>query len=144
MILTKEKTKPRFKVNVSYKHESAIRVLKSWFEPEYTCHLNYKFFYGNALLFIPDLTLTHEGTVRAIYEIVHTHGLTGRKLGYIQLWCSANYDFAVHEISADYILNKTSKPEYIETDMFYTDTIPVNTRVRFLNDRIVKQLTEKQ
>jgi hypothetical protein len=112
-----------FKKNESYKHKNAIQVLKSWFEPEYICIPEQKFFVGSDLLFVPDLTLTQEGTTRAIYEVVHKHGLTGKKLGLIQYWCSLNYDFPVYEVNADWILDQTGKPDIIQADKFYTDTL---------------------
>jgi hypothetical protein len=111
-----------FKKNVSYKHEAAIAVLKTWFEPEFTCVIEKEFYIDSVLFIVPDLTLIQDGTIRAVYEVVHKHGLTGQKLGRFQYWCFFNYDFPVYEISADYVLNHTKKPEIIETDKFYTDT----------------------
>ena len=115
--------KKSFKKLESYKHSKAIDVLKSWFEPEFICTLDHKFFAGEVLLFVPDLTLFEDGTVRAIYEVVHKHGLTGKKLGMIQFWSSLNYDFPVYEVNADWILDQTGKPDIIQADKFYTDTL---------------------
>jgi hydroxyacyl-ACP dehydratase HTD2-like protein with hotdog domain len=106
----------------SYKHESAKQVLKKWFEPEYTVEIEKEFFIDGKLSFIPDITLMQETTIRAIYEIVHKHGLNGKKLGLIQYWCFLNYDFPVYEINADYILNQVNKPDVIEADKFETKT----------------------
>ncbi len=113
---------PRFKKLASYKHELAIDVLKSWFEPEYIVEIEKPFFINGVMTFVPDLTLLQETTVRAIYEVTHTHGLKGKKLGKIQSWCYRNYDVPVYEVSADWILERTEKPDRILSDKFETVT----------------------
>jgi hypothetical protein len=122
MNLQKAKKMLHFRKLVSYKHESAIQVLKTWFDPEFKVELERKFYVDSVLAFVPDITLTQDGTIRAVYEVVHTHGLTGKKYALMQYWCFFNYDFPVYEINADYVLNQTEKPNLIESDKFYTIT----------------------
>jgi hypothetical protein len=66
------KKKSHFKKLESYKHSKAIDVLKTWFEPEYTCIPDKEFYIGGILTFVPDLTLIQETTIRAIYEVTNT------------------------------------------------------------------------
>jgi hypothetical protein len=107
----------------SFKHNAAKQVLKEWFEPEYTVDPEKKFYIDGVLSFIPDITLLDNKFIVAIYEIVHKHGLTGRKLGKIQSWCYRNFtDIPVYEINADYILNQVERPVVIEVDLFETET----------------------
>ena len=111
----------------SYKHAFAKEVLKAWFEKDYTCLMEHEFKIDGRVIFKPDLTLMINNRVVAIYEIVHRHGLNGKKLGRIQSWCYRNYDFPVYEINADYILNQVSTPpivgyELLDADKYETDT----------------------
>ena len=99
----------------SYKHNLAKEVLKLWFEKNYTCETEKKFYIDGRIAFIPDLVLMDNGIIVAVYEVVHKHGLNGMKLGLIQFWCYLHYDFPVYEISADYIMNQIECPAIVGT-----------------------------
>ena len=59
-----------------------------------------------------------------IYEVVHKHGLTGKKLGRIQFWCYCNaIDMNVCEVSANWILSQIKKPREIKTENQFHITV---------------------
>jgi hypothetical protein len=104
--------KPRFKKNESGYHESAVKILASWVNGE----VEKPFCFEGKMIFVPDVACYKNGVIECIYEVVHAHPLTGEKYGRIQEWCYRNYtDLTVFEISADFILSQTCKPERIET-----------------------------
>ena len=107
-----------FKKNVSYKHEKAIEVLAEWLS---NVEFERPFYIDGCIIFVPDL-VTIDGIITGIYEVVHKNELTGKKLGLIQYWCYLNYDIPVYEVSAEWILCQTGKPENIKADRFYTIT----------------------
>ena len=113
----KETKKPRFKVNESGYHKGAKEILASWVNG----NIEQPFKFNGEILFVPDVTCYKDGILDCIYEVVHSHPLTGAKYGKIQEWCYRNYtELTVFEISADYILAQTKKPERIETMECYT------------------------
>ena len=112
----KEK-KPHFRKQESGYHSSAVRILASWVNGK----TEQPFTYGGKILFVPDVTCYKNGILECIYEVVHSHPLSAKKYGLIQEWCYRNYtDLSVFEISADFILRQTEKPEIIETMEYYT------------------------
>jgi hypothetical protein len=109
--------KPRFKKKESGYHKSAVEILASWVNGV----IEQPFSFDGEILFIPDVTCYKNGILECIYEIVQSHPLTGKKYGKIQEWCFRNYtDLTVFEISADFILRQTEKPERLETIECYT------------------------
>ena len=109
--------KPRFEKNETGYHGSAVKILASWMDGR----IEQPFKFNVEILFVPDVTCYKNGILECIYEVVYKHPLTGTKYGKIQEWCYRNYtDLTVFEISADYILAQTKKPERIEVMECYT------------------------
>lgn len=109
-----KKTVP-FKVNETGYHKSAKEILATWVNGL----VEYEFYLDGSILFIPDVTCFKDGILDSIYEVVYSHPLTGRKLGMIQYWCYRNSkDLSVFEVSADFILAQTVKPERIEGEYY--------------------------
>ena len=80
------------------------------------------------LVFVPDVVTYKDGVIDSIYEVVYSHPIDGRKLGMMQYYSYVNSTaFVVHEVSADYILKQTEKPEIIRTmETFIIDTYDSN------------------
>jgi hypothetical protein len=67
------------------------------------------------------VTVYRNGVLSCIYEIVASHPLSSKKYGLIQYWCYQNRtDLTVYEVSADYILSLTEKPDFIQSMECYT------------------------
>jgi len=106
---------PFEKIETGY-HEAAKKILCDWVDgiPEM------KFYYGDTIAFVPDVTCMNGHEVKEVYEVVYSHPLTGRKLAMMEAWAYINgTGFSVFEISADWILKQTKKPEQIETMELY-------------------------
>lgn len=118
--MNQNKLKPRFKDTQTGYHRSAVRILAEWVNgnPEYKFYLNGKYY------FVPDVTVMKNKVPTILYEVVYKNDFTGKKLGKIQFWCYCNaIDMTVYEVSADWILSQTEKPEYIQTMECYTVTV---------------------
>ena len=107
----KKQKHPFEKCETGY-HIGAVEILARWtggiIEPEFRVE--------NSIVFIPDIACYENGILKSIYEVVYTHPLTGRKLGLIEYWCYRNgTELTIFEVSADYILAQTNKPERIQT-----------------------------
>ena len=101
----------RFKKIESGFHESAKNILASWVggitEQEFRI--------DGQIVFVPDVVVYENGIIQCIYEIVYKNQFTGHKLGRIQYYCYRNItELTVHEVSYDFILRQTEKPERIE------------------------------
>lgn len=95
----------------SYKHLYAKKVLASWVAGEVEKAVNI----DGYIAFVPDVTCAG-----VFYEVVHTHPVTGKKLGMIQYWCYRNgISVSLYEVSAEYILRQTEKPDKIHYDEVY-------------------------
>jgi len=109
--------KPRFEVNETGYHKSAKEILASWVSGV----TEQQFCVDGKIVFVPDVTVYKDGAISCIYEVVYSHPLTAKKYGLIQYYCYKNFcDLTVYEISADFILKQTCKPEVIETMECYT------------------------
>jgi len=109
--------KPHFKQNETGYHKSAKQILASWVDGI----LEQPFYVEGKIVFVPDVTVYKNGVLDCIYEIVYSHPLTAHKYGLIQFYCYKNFcDLTVYEISADFILAQTKKPERIEVMECYT------------------------
>jgi len=83
-----------------------------------------EFFVEGSIAFVPDVTVTENNVITALYEVVHSHPIDGKKLGMIQMWCYRNFtELSIFEVSADYILKQTTKPDVIETMSCYEISI---------------------
>jgi hypothetical protein len=112
-----EMKKPHFKKCESGYHSSAITILSQWVGGE----AEKPFYVDGSIVFVPDVTVYKNGILDCIYEVVRSHPLTAKKYGLIQYWCYKNFcDLTVYEISTDYILAQTEKPEYLRTMECYT------------------------
>lgn len=127
--------KPRFKTNESGYHKSAKEILASWVNGV----IEHPFKFNDEILFVPDVTCYKNGILDCIYEVIHSHPLTGKKYGKIQEWCYRNYtELTVFEISADFILAQTKKPEWIETMECYTVSL---FEYEEIQDELIKSIS---
>lgn len=111
----KKKTLP-FKKNESGYHESAKNILATWVNGM----VEQPFYIDSEIAFVPDITCKKNGIIKELYEVVHSHPLNGYKLGLIQMWSFLNAtELSVFEVSADWILKQTEKPDRIETMEYY-------------------------
>jgi hypothetical protein len=109
--------KSRFEINESGYHKSAVEILASWVNGI----IEQPFCVDNKIVFVPDVACYKNGILDCIYEVVHTHPLTGKKYGLIQYWCFKSFkELTVFEISSDFILAQTKRPDRIETMECYT------------------------
>src|SRR5450759_1111394 len=105
------KQKSLFKINESGYHKSAKEILAGWVNGI----MEQPFKIEEKVIFVPDITVYKNSVLECIYEVVYSHPLTAKKYGLIQFWCYKNFtDLTVYEISADYILSQTGKPERLE------------------------------
>ena len=103
----------------SYKHRAAKRVLSSWIVPDYTVKVEQYFGFGT-FVFRPDITTFNNGQIDAFYEVVNKNPIDGKKLGKMQYYCYINgLDVLCHEVSAEWILSQTDKPEALLKDFTY-------------------------
>jgi hypothetical protein len=110
MNLTKEKTKRRFKKVETGYHKSAKEILSSWVGGEMEKPMKV----DDRIIFVPDVAVYKDGILDCIYEVVYKNPFTGYKYGMIQYYCFMNVcELTVFEISADYILAQTEKPDPI-------------------------------
>jgi hypothetical protein len=111
--MNKEKmTKPRFKKNESGYHKSAVHILAEWVGGT----IEEPFYIDSVIAFVPDVTCRENGVITCLYEVVHKHFIDGRKLDMMQMWSYFNYQsLTVYEVSADFILKQTEKPNFIDT-----------------------------
>jgi hypothetical protein len=108
---TKVKKKPRFKINESGYHKSAKDILASWVNGK----TEQKFCVDGKTVFVADVAVYKDGKLDFVYEVVHTHPMTGKKYGMIQFYCySTISQITVFEVSSHFILSQTSNPEVIE------------------------------
>jgi hypothetical protein len=108
---------PLFEIKESGYHESAKNILAKWVGGI----IEVPFKVDGKTLFIPDVTVYENELVKCVYEIVYSHPLTVEKSGKMQYYCYRNFtSLTVYEISADFILKQTCKPECLEFMECYT------------------------
>jgi hypothetical protein len=106
------KKKSRFKKHETGYHASAVKILAGWVNGK----IEQKFYHDGQFIFVPDIVCYKNGIIDCIYEVVYSHPLSAKKYGLIQYWCYMNVkELTVFEVSADYILKQTSKPDYIRS-----------------------------
>ena len=112
----KEKKSRPFKRNETGFHKHAVMELASWVNGV----AELPFTVDDKIVFVPDVTVFKEGILDKIYEVVYSNPVDGKKLAMMQYWSYVNQiSFSVFEISAEYILAQTEKPEYIRTNECY-------------------------
>jgi hypothetical protein len=110
--MSREKKKHPFKRCESGYHKYAVTELATWVNGV----IEKPFEIDGKMIFIPDVTCYKNGILDSIYEIVNRYPITGYKLGMIEYWCYRNStELTVFEVSADFVLRQTDKPERIET-----------------------------
>ena len=101
-----------FESNETGYHRYAKESLSIWIDGV----MERPFSVDDKYLFVPDVSVYENGVLKCIYEIVYSHPLDGKKLGLIEYWCYRNaVDLTIFEVSADYILKQTKKPDQIKT-----------------------------
>ena len=109
--------KNHFKRNETGYHNAAVKILAAWVGGV----IEQPFYLDGSISFIPDITVSKDNILTSIYEVVYSHPIDGKKLGYIQEWCFRNQtELSVFEVSADYILSLTEKPDRIVTMDYYS------------------------
>lgn len=110
------KKKSRFKKKETGYHKYAVSQLAEWVNGK----IEVEFYIDSAIAFVPDVSCYENGILTKLYEVVYSHPVDGKKLGMIQAWCYFNSTgLSVFEVSADWILKQTEKPERIETMEYY-------------------------
>lgn len=110
--MRQQKKKHPFKRIETGYHRSAKQILAKWVNGK----TEKKFMVDKSILFVPDIACYKNGILECLYEVTHKHPLQGRKLALIEYWCYRNStELVVYEVSADYILAQTEKPEFIRT-----------------------------
>jgi hypothetical protein len=108
--------KPRFKKNETGYHKHAVKQLAEWVNGI----TEKEFYIDSCIAFVPDVVCYENGVITNMYEVVYSHPIDGKKLGMIQAWSYFNSsEFSLFEVSADWILKQTKKPERIETMEYY-------------------------
>lgn len=106
----------KFKKNETGYHKYAVKQLAEWVGGE----IEKQFFIDSMIAFVPDVACYENNVLKSIYEIVYSHPVDGKKLGQIQNWCYRNAtELSVFEVSADWILKQTEKPDVIRHIEFY-------------------------
>ena len=109
-----------FKKNETGYHKHAVKQLAEWVNGV----IEKEFYIDSSIAFVPDISCYKNGVLTDIYEVVYSHPITGKKLGVIQNWCYRNAtELSLFEVSADWILKQTGKPERIETMEMYEISI---------------------
>ena len=106
----KKKNRP-FKVNESGYHLSAKEILAKWVGGK----VEEKFYIDGKYVFVADVAVYKDGKLDYVYEVYHTHPMTGKKYGMIQFYCYRTISqITVFEVSSHFILSQTKEPEFIE------------------------------
>lgn len=109
-----------FKEIESYKHKFAKDVLAGWLNSEFEVVQEKKFYIGGSLVFVADLACYVNGNIICLYEILHKHQVSGKKIGRIQSWAYRNFkDLVVYEIRAEWIMCQINKPEELLVENQY-------------------------
>jgi hypothetical protein len=109
--MKQKKKMRRFERNETGYHNQAVKVLARWVKGK----REKPFYIEDSIAFIPDVSCYDNGVLSCLYEVVYSHPLIGRKLAMIEYWCYRNAtDLVVREISADYILKQTGKPDVLQ------------------------------
>jgi hypothetical protein len=103
--MSQKKQKHPFKKCETGYHKYAVRQLAEWVGGE----IEKPFYIDGAIVFVPDVTKDEK-----LYEVVYSHEMNGRKLNNIMDYCHRNAtELTVFEVSANFILEQTEKPENI-------------------------------
>lgn len=117
------KTKLRFKKNETGYHKYAVKQLAEWVNGI----TEKKFYIDSCIAFVADVVCFENGVITNMYEVVYSHPINGKKLGMIQAWSYFNStEFSLFEVSADWILKQTDKPERIITMEYYNINLITN------------------
>ena len=115
--MKQNKLRSRFEKKETGYHRHAKMELTEWVNGE----MEKEFKVDGKTVFIPDVICVKNGIIDCVYEVLYSHPINGYKLGMIQYWCYMNgVELTVYEVSAEYILKQTAKPDRIETIECYT------------------------
>lgn len=107
----RQKSVPFEKKETGY-HKYAVEELATWVQGV----VEQPFYIEDKIAFVPDVACYKDGVLDSFYEVVQSHPLNGKKLGVIMDWCYRNAsEVSVFEVSADFVLAQTKKPDYIRT-----------------------------
>jgi len=102
----------------SYKHKFAKAILMDWLKDKFKVVPELELG-KDKWKFIPDITTLTDGHIQSFYEITHLHPVDSKKLAKMQYYCYVNkVDLLLHEVDAEWIMDQTEKPEYIENFTF--------------------------
>jgi hypothetical protein len=106
----------KYKKNETGYHKHAVNQLAEWVNGI----IEKEFYIDSEIAFIPDVAVYENGILTSIYEVVYSHSVPGRKIGIIQMWSYFNNtEFSLFEVSADWILKQTEKPDRIINIDYY-------------------------
>ena len=105
-----------FKKNETGYHKHAVIQLAEWVNGI----IEKPFYIDSVIAFVPDVVCYENGVITTMYEVVYSHPINSKKFGMIQAWSYFNSsEFSLFEVSADWILKQTEKPDYIRTMEYY-------------------------
>lgn len=108
--------KHRFEKKESGYHKFAVKELAAWVNGL----IEQPFYIDSEIAFVPDISVYKNGILTSIFEVVCSHPIPGRKIGTIQMWCYFNNtELSVFEVSSDWILKQTEKPDRIINIDYY-------------------------
>lgn len=106
----------KYKKNETGYHKHAVIQLSEWVGGI----TEKKFYIDSEIAFVPDVAVYENGILTSMYEVVYSHPIPGRKIGTIQMWSYFNNtEFMVFEVSSDWILSQTKKPDRIINIDYY-------------------------
>lgn len=101
----------KFKKTETGYHKYAVMELAEWVGGR----TEVEFKIDDRIVFVPDVVTYKDGHVDTMYEIVYSHPIDGKKLAWMQYYSYVNSTpLTVHEVSAEFILAQTEKPERIQ------------------------------
>jgi hypothetical protein len=100
----------KYKKNETGYHKHAVKQLAEWVNGI----AEKEFYIDSEIAFVPDVTCYENGILTNMYEVVYSHPVPWRKIGIIQMWSYFNNtEFNLIEVSYDWILKQTEKPDRI-------------------------------
>lgn len=101
----------------SFKHKLAIETLNNWLKDDYLkTVIEEQFCIRSFIWFVSDIACYSNNRLIRIYEVVKSHHASIYKQWRMYVYFQSHkWDVEVYEIDADWILNKTCKPNYLKT-----------------------------
>jgi len=107
--------KSRFKKRESFKHKLAIELLNDWIKKDYIrTVIEESYCMGGIMWFVGDLSCYDENGLSDIYEVVWRNEVSIIKQWRMYMFFKWHkWNVNVWRVDADWLLNQTSKPNYI-------------------------------